>query len=137
MLRHYLSSQFLGFIGVGITAALFNWLARIFLGSLMPFEWAVVLAYGIGMSLAFILNALYVFPGSSEPRSLQAMRFTAINLAFLPVVWASSLMFLSLLTWIGLQKYVEELAHAVALATPMLATFLLYKFFAFKANSRA
>ncbi|MDA8752786.1 GtrA family protein, partial [Halieaceae bacterium] len=116
MLRHFLSWQFLGFIAVGVTAALLHWLARIVLSTWLPFSSAVLLAYGVGMAVAFILNSLYVFPDSTEPRNVQVRRFVVINLGFLPVVWACSLLFLRLLEWLGMPAYREALAHGMAIA---------------------
>lgn len=132
MIRHFLSRQFLGFVGVGVTAVTANWLARVIIGHWVPFVWSVVLAYCVGMAVAFALNALFVFPGSSRPRKRQAMEFGLVNLAFLPVVWFATIAFEHALQWAGVRRFTESIAHALALAIPMSSTFLIYKFFTFK-----
>lgn len=132
MLKHFFSRQFVGFLLVGGLAAFLHWLARILLSLSMPYSWAVFLAYGIGMGIAFALNSLYVFPTSDKPVRKQARDFLAINLAFLPVVWLASLMLNQWLIGKGAVRYSEETAHAIAITLPVMATFILYKYFAFR-----
>lgn len=135
MLKHFFSTQFLRFLAVGTTAAFLNWLTRIGLSIWLPFEAAVLAAYTVGMVVAFSLNSLYVFPNAIEPKADQIKQFLLINLAFLPVVWVCSLLFLELLEWLGIHRYREAIAHGLAIAMPTIATFLLYKFFAFRETS--
>lgn len=134
MLKQFLSWQFIGFVIAGLVAALLHWLARLFLSQWISFPVAVFLAYGVGMLVAFILNSILVFPNSAEPVPTQARRFVLINLAFLPVVWGASLLFVAALNHLGVENFVEEIAHAFAIAIPVFATFLLYKFYAFRSE---
>ena len=134
MLKHFLSRQFAGFLLVGGIAALLHWIARILLSLLMPFTWAVALAYGVGMGTAFVLNSRYVFPASDKPVEKQARDFIVINTAFFPVVWIVSVQLNKLLIGLGLRHYTEEIAHGLAISLPVLGTFLLYKFIAFREN---
>ncbi|EEB79334.1 hypothetical protein GPB2148_2264 [marine gamma proteobacterium HTCC2148] len=135
MLKSFFTKQFIGFLFVGITAASVNWVVRYMISDWIEFYAAVPIAYGVGMATAFALNRLFIFPHSVIPIKTQAKRFIAINLSFVPLVWAGAIAFAMLFELLGLKKYVEEIAHAFSLALPMLATFLLYKFFAFKDNS--
>ena len=132
MIRHFLSRQFLGFLAVGGLAALLHWLSRLLLSTWMPFAWAVAMAYGVGMTVAFLLNSVFVFPDSVKPRAAQARDFVLVNLAFFPLVWAVSIYVNAGLKTLGMTNHSEELAHAIAISMPLLATFLLYKFVAFK-----
>jgi len=132
MVRHFFTRQFIKFLFVGATAAALHWLARYILDIWMSFSLAVALAYGVGMAVAFILNAIYVFPSSDKPRATQARDFILVNLAFFPVVWALSVLIEKTLRSFGLITYADDIAHAMAIPIPMLATFLIYKFFAFK-----
>ena len=134
MLKHFLSRQFAGFLLVGATAALLHWLARILLSLVMSYPWAVFWAYGVGMASAFVLNSYYVFPASDKPVEKQARDFFIINLAFFPVVWLVSIQLNKGLMRIGVETYSEEMAHALAISLPVLGTFLLYKFIAFREN---
>lgn len=132
MIKHFLTEQFLRFLIVGGVAALLHWLARLFLSVWLPFSWAVIAAYIVGMIVAFVLNNIFVFPRSIKPMHVQARDFVLVNLAFFPLVWLVSMLINNWLKAIGMTSHSEELAHAVAISLPMLATFLIYKFFAFK-----
>lgn len=132
MIRHFFTRQFLAFVAVGGTAALLHWLARIALSQWLPFSSAVAFAYGVGLAVAYLLNRAFVFPTSEKPRLAQARDFVLVNLAFFPVVWGASLAFDHALASVGFAFHREALAHGVAVMLPMFATFLIYKFFAFR-----
>ncbi len=131
-LKHFFTSQFVGFLAVGGSAALLNWSARILLGLWLGFSAAIMAAYAISMAFAFCLNSLFVFRHSARPRRKQARDFILINLAFFPLVWAASIGLDHALRYLGMRHATEAVAHAGAIGLPMMATFLLYKFFAFK-----
>jgi putative flippase GtrA len=132
VIRHFLSLQFLRFLFVGGVAALLHWLARIAFSQWLSFVWAVALAYGVGMGVAFILNRMFVFPHSPKPAHQQLRDFVLVNVGFFPVVWASAIVIEAGLRHAGMRTYTQALAHAISIAIPMLATFLMYKFIAFK-----
>ena len=132
MIRYFFTRQFLGYLAVGGIAALLHGLARVVLSLWLPFAWAVVTAYAVGMAVAFVLNSLFVFKRSDKARHKQARDFVIVNLSFFPVVWLASMLLNGLLQRLGMVSYTEELAHAAAVAIPMVATFLIYKFFAFR-----
>lgn len=134
MLAHFLSRQFLAFLLAGGLAAFVHWLVRILFSQFMAFSGAVALAYGIGMATAFLLNSKLVFPRSDKPVEKQARGFILINLLFFPVVWVVALLLNRALIDLGVPAYTEELAHAFAISLPVLMTFLLYKFYAFREN---
>lgn len=131
MIGHFLTRQFLGFVAVGGLAAFLHWLARIILSRWLPFAAAIVLAYLVGMAVAFALNRRFVFPRSDRPLQMQARDFVLVNLAFLPVVLAATILLESLFRSWGL-AFSKAFAHGIAVAIPTLATFLIYKFFAFR-----
>jgi len=132
VIKHFLSKQFIQFVAVGLLAALLHWLARIVLSAWMPFSWAVVCAYVVGMAVAFMLNRRFVFPASLRPLRRQARDFVLVNLAFLPIVFGAAILLNRALGWIEADRYREAVAHGIAVAVPMLITFLIYKFFTFK-----
>lgn len=134
MIKHFFTKQFLHFLMAGGLAALLHWLARILLSQWLPFGWAVTIAYGVGMLVAFVLNSLLVFPDSEKPRHIQARDFTIINLCFFPLVWSAALVLDVLLKKVGITRYTEASAHGIAVMLPTCATFLIYKFFAFRGN---
>jgi putative flippase GtrA len=132
MIKYFFTRQFLGFLAVGGLAALLNWLARLLLSVWMPFSWAVVGAYLVGMTVAFLLNSIFIFPNSEKAKHAQVRDFVLVNLSVIPFVWLISIHVNNWLKTVGMRSYSEELAHAIAISLPALATFLIYKFFAFK-----
>lgn len=132
MIKHFFTLQFLGFLAVGGVAALLHWLSRIVLSNWFSFSWAVVLAYAVGMVIAFTLNSLFVFPGSKKPKIKQARDFIVTNLCFFPAVWTIAIVINDALQSFGILRYSEAIAHGIAVGLPMFATFLIYKFIAFK-----
>lgn len=132
MLKVFLSRQFVAYLLVGASAALLHWLARIAINQFLSYSTAVVLAYGVGMTVAFILNRSFVFPLSDKPIQKQIRDFMLINISFFPVVWGVSLALNSWFRGLGMVLYTQGLAHAIAISLPVLATFLLYKFVAFR-----
>lgn len=131
-MRHFLTRQFVGFLAVGVSAALLHWLTRILLSTVMTYAWAVFLAYGVGMAIAFTLNSVFVFPASDKPVATQARDFIVINLAMFPIVWVAAMLLRAVLPAIGVVQHADAVAHALAISLPVLATFLLYKFYAFR-----
>lgn len=132
MIKHFFTKQFLGFLAVGGIAAFLHWLSRILLSNWLDFPLAVAAAYAVGMIVAFALNSFFVFPNSEKPRHKQARDFVIVNLSFFPLVWIASITIDQVLQGLGMMRHTQALAHAIAVALPMLATFLIYKFFAFK-----
>lgn len=132
MIKHFFTKQFLSFLAVGGLAAFLHWLSRIMLSNWLPFSWAVASAYAVGMLVAFSLNRIFVFPKSNKPIRTQARDFIIVNLSFFPLVWLASMEINQVLLSLGMIRYTEALAHGIAVALPMLATFLIYKFIAFK-----
>jgi putative flippase GtrA len=132
VIKHFLTKQFFLFLIVGGVAALLHWLARILFSLWWPFPLAVAMAYVIGMSVAFLLNSFLVFKKSVRAGHKQARDFIVTNLAFFPIVWFSSLKIREILRDLGVVFYPDAIAHAMAICLPVIGTFLIYKFFAFK-----
>ena len=131
MIKHFVSVQFLLFVFVGATAASLHWLARYLFSIWLSFPLAVALAYFFGIAVAFGLNKRYVFPSSARPVQKQARDFVLVNLMFFPVVWVASILIRTFLIKAGIVRYVDGIAHGLAITIPIFATFLIYKFIAF------
>lgn len=132
MIKYFFTKQFLLFLIAGSLAAILHWAARLILSIWLPFIWAVAFAYLWGIIIGFMLNSFLVFPLSLKARHIQARDFILVNLFFLPLVWSASVQINELLKVYGVITHSEEIAHALAIPLPMLATFIIYKFFAFK-----
>ena len=126
------SKDFLKFVGSGLIAAVLHWLARWFLSGLVSYNFAVAFAYCIGMAVAFMLNRTFVFPDSSRSIEHQTRSFVLTNLAFFPVVWGTSVILARfVLPMMGVKVAAEGMAHALAIAVPVFATFFIHKLYTF------
>ena len=129
----YMSAQFVRFIAVGGIALTFHWVSRFVFNSFMSYGWAIVLAYGVGMIVAFVLNKIYVFPFSARPLNFEIIVFFAVNAAAFPLVWVVAYV---LGEWI-LTGYMQPqlafaLAHGFAITLPVFANYALHKLVTFR-----
>lgn len=132
MLAQFRSRQFIAFLVTGGVAAIFNFVARIALNQWMPFSYAVVLAYGVGMVTAFLLARAFVFQGSRQSVHKSAGFFVLVNLVAVAQTWAVSML---LARWalpaLGVTHFVPEIAHAVGVAVPVFTSYLGHKRWSF------
>jgi len=132
MLAQFRSRQFVAFLVTGGVAALANFIARIVLNQWMPFSYAVVLAYGVGMVTAFLLARAFVFQGSQQSVHKSAAFFVLVNLVAVAQTWAVSLLLArQVLPALGVTAFVPEIAHAVGVAVPVFTSYLGHKRWSF------
>jgi putative flippase GtrA len=127
-----MSRTFLSFLLVGGVAALANWGSRFAFSLLMNLTWAVVAAYIVGMSTAYILNRLFVFEASGRKVADEATRFAIVNLFALGIVWGITV---GLVRWvfplIGFTWHAEAVAHGVGVLSPAVTSYLGHRHFTF------
>lgn len=129
-------SEFARFIAIGGVAALANLVARYFLDFVMPFELAVVLAYGVGMVVGFFLFRSTLFKGHDINRAL-VTRFVWVNIFGATLAWAvSSVMARQFLPLIGWTFHPFEVAHLCGVAAPAITSYFLHKHYTFVLDAR-
>jgi putative flippase GtrA len=121
------------FVLAGTTAALANFAARIALSAFLPFGAAIVIAFFIGLGIAFVLNRQFVFPAASSGLHQQLFWFVVVNLVALAQTLAISL-FLArvLLPLLAVTSYPEEIAHATGIVVPIFTSYLGHKYWTFR-----
>lgn len=128
-----MSRQFVLFVAIGGFAAGVNLLARILFNTVIDFEWAVVIAYPFGMTVAFLLNRKYVFDGEDGHAGGQYFRFFLVNLVALAQIWVVSV---ALAMWLfpalGFTWHADTIAHGIGLASPIVTSYLAHKHFSFR-----
>ena len=99
----------------------------------MGFSWAVVAAFLTGMVTAFFLTKLFVFRNSTNSTGKSFFYFTIVNAIALLQTWGVSL-FLAykILPALGIQQFVEEIAHLIGIMVPVFTSYLGHKHFSFK-----
>ena len=128
-----MTRQYLRFLVAGGIAAAANVLSRIAFSTFMGLEAAVLLAYCVGMLVAFVLMRSQVFPPSSAPLASQAGMFVAVNVA---AVLQTLVITLLLARWalprMGVERGVEEIAHIVGVCVPVVTSYFGHKHFSFR-----
>jgi len=124
--------EFITFVVIGGFAAGVNFVSRLVIDYWTSFKVAVVLAYLVAMTTAFLLNRAYVFKASDGPWKRQYSRFVIVNLLSLAQVFLVSVGLESyLFPAIGFTWHADEIAHAIGLASPILTAYWGHKKFSF------
>ena len=116
------------FLLLGGLAAAINWIVRFPLSMILPFDYAVLLAYLIGMSAGFVLYRNYVFPGSSRSLAEQSLMFLGVNLFGAVAVLGLTWLFLQVLADTGWPLAINQaLAHGAAIFCGAVINFFGHK----------
>ncbi len=124
--------RFIRFVLTGGIAAGVNVASRWLLEFIMSYEVAVAVAYILGMTTAFILARMFVFPASALRLEAQYGRFALVNAVAFLQVWLISVGLARLLfPAVGFTRNSETLAHLIGVSSPILTSFLGHKHFSF------
>ena len=126
--------QFSTFVFVGGVAALVNWLSRMgFSAAGLNLTAAVICAYVIGMTTAYVLSRRFVFEATGQAVSGEVVRFMLVNLVAATQVW---LVTIGLHDWlfpkIDFDWHAGSVAHGIGVASPVMTSYLGHRFFTFR-----
>ena len=128
-----MTPQFLSFVLAGGIAAAANWGSRFLFSRWVSFEWAVVLAYAVGMATAFVLMRSFVFAARGRPVAGQAGRFVVVNIAALAQTFVVSVVLARwVLPAIGVQEHAEAIGHLVGVAVPVVTSYFGHRLYTFR-----
>lgn len=128
-----IASEFLRFLVVGGIAACANFGSRFIFSIFFDYSFAIVLAYLIGMLVAFLLMRKHVFDARQKPLSPQVVKFIGINtLAVIQTLAISLLLARWALPSVGIQNHVEALSHLVGVIVPVVTSYFGHKLITFK-----
>lgn len=129
----WLTPQLLIFTLCGGLAALVNMGSRWLLNPFIPYEWAIVLAYLVGMFTAFLLFKFFVFHARESARTVrETWRFIVINtIALLQTLIISIGLADYLFHWVGFTWHAPDIAHVIGVTVPIFTSFLGHKYFTF------
>lgn len=117
--------QFVRFLLAGGVAAAANYGSRFLFSAWMSYPAAITCAYLVGMAVAFVLMRRYVFAAGGQPVLPQVLKFAVINvLALLQTLAVSLLLAQWLLPALGVQAYLEAIAHFVGVVVPVFTSFI-------------
>jgi putative flippase GtrA len=125
--------QFFRFLVAGGVAAAANVISRMAFSKFLGLAAAVVLAYCVGMLVAFVLMRSQVFPPSGKPLRRQVATFVGINVLAVAQTLAVTLL---LARWVlpslGVHRGVEEIAHIAGVSVPLVTSYFGHKHFSFR-----
>ena len=128
-----MTRQFAAFLLAGGVAAAANVGARLVFSRYFGLEVAVVLAYLVGMAVAFALMRSRVFPAAAGSLARQISMFTVINaVAVLQTLVVTIVLARWALPATGMEEHVEDLAHVVGVCVPIVTSFFGHKYVSFR-----
>jgi len=124
--------RFLKFLVTGGIAALVNLASRYVLNHLIPFEPAVVVAYLLGMTTAYLLARRFVFDASGRSVASEVRRFVLVNLVALGFVWVISVGLARVVfPAIGFTWHADDIAHLIGVLAPAVTSYIGHRFYTF------
>jgi putative flippase GtrA len=131
-LGRIVNRPFARFVFVGGAAAATNIVSRVLLSEIVSFSSAVVLAFPVALTFAFLMSRRFVFDGAEGSALNQYFRFFLVNLAALGQVWLISVGLAEwLLPAIGWTHHPELVAHTIAVGSPVVTSYYAHKVFTF------
>ena len=125
--------RFVLFLLAGGIAAAANYGSRFGFSLWFSYPTAIVLAYLVGMAVAFVLMRQYVFDGRGKEVGPQAVKFAVVNmLAVLQTLVVSLVLARWLLPALGMTEHVEAVAHAFGVAVPVVTSYFGHRFATFR-----
>lgn len=124
---------FAAFVLIGAFASLVNLVARILIDRFTSFEIAVVLAFPVALTTAFLLNRALVFRSAEAAWHGQFVRFLLVNLAALAQIFVISVALARyVFPFVGMRFHPETVAHAIGLLSPLFTNYWAHKHFTFR-----
>jgi putative flippase GtrA len=127
--------EFILFLITGGVAASINVVSRIGFSTVVSFELAVLLAYGVGMVTAYVLARKFVFVSSRNSIGRSFAAFALVNLFAVLQTWVVSVGLRNwLLPLLGIVVFRDLLAHAIGVTVPVVSSYFGHKHISFKAS---
>ena len=128
-----LNQRFVRFLLAGGIAAAANYGSRFAFSVWFRYEIAIVLAYLVGMAVAFLLMRSYVFDGRGKALAPQVTKFVAVNLlAVLQTLVISVVLARWALPAAGITAHTEALAHLVGVLVPVATSYAGHRLATFR-----
>ena len=128
-----LTPQFIRFLLAGGIAAAANFGSRFVFSQWLPYGVAIVLAYLVGMTVAFVLMRRHVFTDSRSALGPQIVKFAGVNLlAVLQTLLISLALARWLLPTLGVLEHGEAIAHLVGVVVPVFTSYFGHRLLTFK-----
>lgn len=128
-----LSSQFIRFLVAGGIAAAANYGSRFLFSIWLSYGPAIVLAYLVGMGVAFVLMRQHVFSAAGGALGPQVLKFVAVNvLAVIQTLVISLILARWVLPSLGVVAHAEAVAHLAGVLVPVATSYIGHRMLTFK-----
>lgn len=129
----FFDNNFLLFLSANTTAAIINFGSRIVLGDFMSYGWSIVIAYLIGMTVAYLLCRLFIFQSEKNKTHQEIVYFIVVNMTGIFIaLGVSQFLFHIGLTMIHDVFLREEVAHFMGICAPAFASYIGHKYITFR-----
>ena len=126
-------TEFIRFLTTSGFAALVNIVARIGFSKFLIYEWAVFLAYLVGMLTAYILTRRFVFAASGRSVKYEMSGFIFVNIVAIIQVWVVSIVLYKwALPQINWTYRPELIAHICGVISPAFTSYFGHKYISFR-----
>ena len=99
----------------------------------MHYEWAIVLAFMVGLTVGFLLMRGYVFNARDKPLGRQVAIYAAVNfLALLQTLLVSIGLVRWVLPFVETVSRAEALAHLAGVLVPIVTSYFGHRMATFK-----
>lgn len=99
----------------------------------MPFAWAVIAAFVVGLVSGFVMMRLFVFNGRTKPVAPQAAKYVLINMFALAQTLAISVIAARwFFPFLGVTHSAEALGHLAGVLVPVLTSYFGHRMLTFK-----
>ena len=130
--KSLLDRPFVRFALSGGLAAVANIGSRVLLSEVTNFSAAIVIAYLLGMTTAYILMKLFVFDESGRSVGQEYLRFGLVNAVALVQVWAVSILLARyVFPALNYSFHAETAAHVIGVLSPIATSYFMHKYFTF------
>jgi putative flippase GtrA len=127
-----LRQQFSRFLLAGGLAALANFGSRFLFSAWLEFEYAVILAFFVGLTTGFLLSRMFVFLGSGNTLPVEIGYYLLVNLLALVQTWLISVYGAVLLErWMD-RAFAQAVAHFIGVGFPVVTSYYGHRHFTFR-----
>jgi len=128
-----LNRQFIRFLVAGGIAAAANYGSRFLFSTWLSYGPAIVLAYLVGMGVAFVLMRQHVFSATGTALGPQVVKFVAVNLlAVVQTLVISLVLARWVLPSLGIVTHAEAIAHLAGVLVPVVTSYFGHRMLTFR-----
>lgn len=130
------NAKFLLFLLCGGIAALANIYSRVIFNKFLSYKVSIVLAFFIGLLVAFLLFKFVVFKKKNlHNLNKEIVKFIIVNALALIQTFVVSLVFADyIFVWCNLSYHRYDIAHIIGVVTPVVTSYIFHSVFTFREN---